>query len=407
MNLTAGRIAWRNLWRHTQRTVLMIAIVAFGSCLILLVWGIIDGFLASMTSAQIDYDLGDFQLRAVGYADDPVPSNGLAASQLPLLHEALKGLRVVGYAPRLDVYGMVRSSYGTDGAVLRGIDPLREQLVTEITDTITEGRPIEGPGEILLSAKLAESLDVRLGERVVVLAQGASGTNSRAFTAVGFFSPPLAHLDHTLFASIDDARALSEWDGLTAIAVDLPRGASTGRAITQVTAQLPDGAGIEVADYYALNPLARLMIGGSVIKMIPFVVMISLLAGFGVANTAFYSVLERTREFGVMTAVGMSRRLLAQVVLLESVFVSAIGFLVGGGVGYGLLIYLERFGIRFGDLVPGMTDSLGIPTVIYASTSGWYWVAAFSVVVFTALVAAWYPARRANRLEPVTAIREG
>jgi len=149
------------------------------------------------------------------------------------------------------------------------------------------------------------------------------------------------------------------------------------------------------------------MIGGSVIKMIPFVVMISLLAGFGVANTAFYSVLERTREFGVMTAVGMSRRLLAQVVLLESVFVSAIGFLVGGGVGYGLLIYLERFGIRFGDLVPGMTDSLGIPTVIYASTSGWYWVAAFSVVVFTALVAAWYPARRANRLEPVTAIREG
>ena len=336
-----------------------------------------------------------------------MPSNGLTAAQVVEAEAALADLRVDGAAPRLEVYGLVRSAYGTDGAVLRGIDPLKERLVTQVAEMIVEGRLIAEPGEVLLSAQLAESLDVRLGERIVVLAQGESGTNSRAFTAVGFFSPPLAQLDHTLFASIEDARALSEWDGLTSIAVDLPRGASTGRAVNEVASRLPEGSGIEVADYYALNPLARVMIGGSVIKMIPFVVMISLLAGFGVANTAFYSVLERTREFGVMTAVGMSRRLLAQVVLLESVFVSAIGFLVGGGVGYGLLIYLERFGIRFGDLVPGMTDSLGIPTVIYASTSGWYWVAAFSVVVFTALVAAWYPARRANRLEPVTAIREG
>ncbi len=407
MSLLAGRIAWRNLWRHTQRTVLMIAIVAFGSWMILVVWGIVDGFLTSMTSSQIDFDQGDFQLRAVGYADDPVPSNGLTPALVAQAEAAIANLRIDGASSRLEVYGMVRSAYGTDGAVLRGIDPLKERLVTQVADMVVEGRLIEGPGEVLLSAELAESLDVRLGERVVVLAQGASGTNSKAFTAVGFFSPPLGQLDNTLFASIKDARALSEWDGLTAIAVSLPRGASTGRAVNEVASRLPEGSGIEVADYYALNPLARLMIGGSVIKMIPFVVMISLLAGFGVANTAFYSVLERTREFGVMTAVGMSRRLLAQVVLLESVFVSAIGFLVGGGVGYGLLIYLERFGIRFGRLVPGMTDSLGIPTVVYASTSGWYWVAAFSVVVFTALVAAWYPARRANRLEPVTAIREG
>ncbi len=407
MSLLAGRIAWRNLWRHPQRTVLMIAIVAFGSWMILVVWGITDGFLTSMTSSQVDYDLGDFQLRAVGYAEDPVPSNGLTPAQVAEADAAIADLRIDGASPRLEVYGMVRSSYGTDGAVLRGIDPLKERLVTRIGEMIVEGRSIAGPGEVLLSEKLAESLDVRLGEKIVVLAQGASGTNSRAFTTVGFFSAPLAQLDNTLYVPIEDARALSEWDGLTSIAVNLPRGVSTGRAVAEVAARLPAASGIEVADYYALNPLARLMIGGSVIKMIPFVVMISLLAGFGVANTAFYSVLERTREFGVMTAVGMSRRLLAQVVLLESVFVSAIGFLVGGGVGYGLLIYLERFGISFGRLIPGLAGSLGVPTVIYASTSGWYWVAAFSVVVFTALVAAWYPARRANRLEPVTAIREG
>jgi ABC-type lipoprotein release transport system permease subunit len=406
MNL-AGRIAWRNLWRHPQRTALMIAIVAFGSWMILVVWGITDGFLTSMTGSQVNFDQGDFQLRAEGYADDPVPANGLTPTQVIQAEGALSDLRIEGAAPRLEVFGMLRSSYGTDGVLIRGVDPLREQLVTEIAETVVEGRLIASPGEVLLPAKLAESLDVRLGERVVVLAQGESGTNSQAFTAVGFFSVVLATLDNTVFISIEDARTLSEWDGLTAIAVNLPQGASTTRAVKQVAADLPEGSGIEVADYYALNPLAKLIIGGSAIKMIPFVLMISLLAGFGVANTAFYSVLERTREFGVMTAVGMSRKLLAQVVLLESVFVAAIGFVVGGGVGYGLLIYLGRYGIRFGDAFSNFGGSFGMPTVIYASTSGWYWVAAFSVVAFTALVAAWYPARRANRLEPVTAIREG
>ena len=407
MWITNISLAWRNLWRHPQRTALMIAIVAFGSWMILVVWGITDGFLTSMTSSQIDYDQGDFQLRAEGYADDPVPSNGLTPAQVAQAEASLGDLRTNGAAPRLDIFGMLRSSYGTDGAMIRGVDPLREQLVTKIAETVVEGRLIASPGEVLLSAKLAESLDVRLGERVVVLAQGESGTNSKAFTAVGFFSVVLASLDHTLFVSIEDARALSEWDGLTAIAVNLPPGASTNRSVNQVRNALPKASGIEVADYYALNPLAKLIIEGSVIKMIPFVLMISLLAGFGVANTAFYSVLERTREFGVMAAVGMSRRLLAQVVLLESVFVSAIGFVVGGGVGYALLIYLGRYGISFGDMLGDFGGSFGVPTVIYASTSGWYWVAAFSVVVSTALVAAWYPARRANRLEPVAAIREG
>ena len=406
MNL-AGRIAWRNLWRHPQRTALMLAIVAFGSWMILVVWGITDGFLASMTSSQIDFDQGDFQLRAEGYADDPVPSNGLTPSQINQVENALSGLRIEGAAPRLEVFGMLRSSYGTDGVLIRGIDPSSEQRVTKIAETVIEGRLIANPGEILLPAKLAESLDVRLGERVVVLAQGESGTNSKAFTAAGFFSLVLVSLDNTAFVSIEDARVLSEWNGLTAIAVNLPQGASTNRAVTLVRSRLSEGSEIEVADYYALNPLSKLVIGGSVIKMIPFVLMISLLAGFGVANTAFYSVLERTREFGVMTAVGMSRKLLAQVVLLESVFVSAIGFAVGGGVGYGLLIYLGQYGIRFGDVLSDFGGSFGMPMVIYASTSGWYWVAAFSVVAFTALVAAWYPARRANRLEPVAAIREG
>ena len=410
MKSIAVRLAWRNLWRHTQRTILMIAIVAFGSWVILVLWGLTDGFIRSMTETQVVFNQGDLQLRGVDYAGDPVPSNGLTQEQVAVADALLaKTEDVQAFSPRLEAYGLMRSSYGSDGVVIRGIDASAEVHVTKLQDTVIDGRFIAEPGELLLSSKLATSLDVRIGERVVLLAQSDTGTTSRAFRAVGIFQIDLGALDHVAIVSLEDAQTMSGWSGLTSIALRVKPGRSSARVVSALQEKLSAaGLGqVEVANYFALNPLARVMLQGATIKMIPFVVMISLMAGFGVANTAFYSVLERTREFGVMTAVGMSRRLLAQVVLMESVFVAAIGFLTGGGIGYGCLIYLSRHGLNFGQFMANAGAALGIPNVIYASTSGWYWVAAFSVVVFTALVAAWYPARRANRLEPVAAIREG
>lgn len=405
----AYRIAWRSLWRHTQRTVLMIAIVAFGSWVILVLWGIVDGFTRSMTDTQIVYNQGDLQVRMDGYAADPTPSNGLTEETMRAMGRVLEASDVAAMAPRLEVFGLLRSAYGADGVVVRGVDPLAEQQVTRLQDAVVEGRFLAAAGEIVLPAALADALDIRLGERVVVLGQGDAGSRSRAFRAVGLFRIDLGSLDRVALVHLEDARALSGWEGLTAVALRLPRGASPTRTAAAIRESLATAGlhGVEVADFFALNPLGRLMLQGTAVKMIPFVLMISLLAGFGVANTAFYSVLERTREFGVMTALGMGRRRLAEVVLMESVFVSAIGFVVGGGLGFLSLAYLSRHGVDVSQAMSGFGTELGIPTVVYASTSGWYWLVAFSVVVCTALIAAWYPARRANQLEPVTAIREG
>ena len=406
MNQILRRMAWRNLWRHRQRTTLMIMAVAVGSLAILILFGFADGMIGSMTAAQVDWNQGSFQVRGVGYPDDPIPENGMSPQQVAAATEALAPLRTVGIAPRLETYGMIHTSYGTEGVRLRGIDPMAESTVTHLNDLVVEGNYLDGPGQILLSASMAEDLDIRVGERVVLLAITQRGTESQAFTVTGLYEAASFDLEQVAMVSIDNLRTMTGIVGATTLAVALPREVSVHRSVAQARELLADQSGIIVADYFDLNPFARIMVSGSRIEMIPLVIMISLLAGFGVANTSFYSVLERTREFGVMSAVGMSRRLLAQLILLESTFVAAIGFLFGGGLGYWGLRYLSRNGVSV-SFMADLSKNIGFPKVLYASTSGWYIVAAFSVVVFTALAAAWYPARRINRLDPVAAIREG
>ena len=408
MTTTLAKMSWKNLWRHPQRTFLMIAIVAFSSALILFMWGITDGFIESMISTQIDLDSGDFQTRAIGYAEDPLPSNGLTSAEVAEIESALEAFPASWTSSvRLDTGGMLRSAYGTLGVRVRGIQPESESAVTGVHKGIVEGRFLASPGEIVLSGNAAKDLDVRVGERVVLLAVAEGSTTSQSFRAVGIVETGLTTLDLVVFTHIDDARTLTSWEGATAVAVSIPKGANRNRSADQLQQALTGRVDAEVSTFFELNPLIRVMLSGSAIKLAPFVIMVALLAGFGVANTVFYSVLERTREFGMMTAVGMSTKQLGLVILFESVYVSAIGFLIGGGVGYWGLLYMSRVGINFTELMGGFGASFGLPTILYASTSGIYWLASFSVVVFTGLIAAWYPARRAAQLEPVAAIREG
>ena len=406
MNKILRRMAWRNLWRHKQRTVLMIMSVALGSMAVLALFGLTEGMLASMTASQIDWNQGSFQVRSVDYAVDPIPENGLSPEQVAAATEALGPLQATGVAPRLETHGMIRTSYGTGGVRLRGIDPVRESTVTHLDELVVEGSYLTSTGQILLSTAMAEDLDIRVGERIVILAITNGATESKAFTVTGLVNPASFDLEEVAMVPIEDIHAMTGISGATTLAVALPRGASAGRAVTEAKELLANQSGVVVADYFDLNPFARMLVSAARIEIFPMVIMISLLAGFGVANTSFYSVLERTREFGVMKAVGMSRRLLTQLVLLESTFVASIGFIIGGGLGYWGLLYLNRNGIRL-SIMDDISKNIGFPKVFYTSTSGWYIVAAFSVVVFTALTAAWYPARRANRLDPVASIREG
>lgn len=399
------RLAWRNLWRHPQRTALEIAIVAFGSFCVIVVWGVTDGWIRTTTHAQMSLDQGDLKIFAAGYRADPAPENGLSPEALERALVEVEKIPGAQAAPRLCLFGLLRSAYGATGAEIRGIDLAREPGVTELHERIVEGSWLSGPGELLLGERLARELDVRLGERVVIVAQGENGPVSKAFRAVGFFSSGLPGLDKsTVLIPIEDARAIAGFPGATEIVVRLS--SVRAQAVAErLSASL--GEGFEAKDFFTLNPMIRDFVRISWIELTPMIAILALLSGFGVANTVLFSVLQRTRELGVMAAVGMSPRRLSRMVLAESLLASGLGYCIGAVGGYAVNLVLAIHGWSFGEAFSEMLGRAGMPAVLYSSVSGWYWLGSLSVVVATGLVAAWYPARRAARLSPVEAIREG
>jgi ABC-type lipoprotein release transport system permease subunit len=381
----------------------MIAIVALGAWSIVVLWGITEGFFVTMIDSQIELDIGDLQIHKSGYLDDPTLENSISKSELTTIESSFERNQVQHSSPRLILEGLLKSSYGATGVQIRGFDPTRESEVTTLHKSVLEGTYLDGPGQILIGKALADNLDVRLNERIVIEAQGVDGPSSKAFRAVGFFSSGQSLLDNNMaLITLEDAEGLAEISGVTEIALKLSAGASSNRAKETLREKL--GERYSISGLFDLNPLLEDIIRVNYIELVPIMLILSLLAGFGVANTVMFTVIERTREFGVMMAVGLKPKQLSRLVLLESVVASGIGFIIGAALGYGLIWYLATFGIdlsMYTDIFP----EFGMPHVVYAVTSGWYWIYALTVVVLTALVAAWYPARRVTRLDPTEAIR--
>lgn len=399
-----AKLALRNLRRNQRQTALMVTIVAVGTWSIVVIWGLTDGSIDSMLDAQISLDTGALQLHQRGYLDDPNLNRTISPPQLDKLDAVLKRYgQVDHWSPRLNTEGLLKSAYGSTGVGIRGVDPLLESAVTQVAQKVVNGRYLAGPSEVLLGRALAEKLDVRLGERVVLQAQGLTRAHALGLRLVGIFQTGLGALDQaTVFVHLEDAQSLTQVQGASEIAVSLKQGVDA-RAFAPVL-QAVVGNGLEVSSYDALNPLVADFVRISHVEMMPTMLLLSVLAGFGVANTITFTVFKRIREFGVILALGLRPKQLSRMVVLESLFISGIGFVIGSVLGYALNFYLQQVGIDYGFYSDVFPD-LGVPQVLYAKVKLSHSLYALAVVVFTALVAARYPARRAAKLQPTEAMR--
>ena len=405
MTTSISKLAWRNLWRHKRRTQLLLAVVAYATVAIIFFWAFYDGFVNVLLGGQARYLEAPVLVQTTNYRTDPDPENSL-----PSLDEtelvAVEGVR--GVAPRLEFQALMRSPYRTLGSEVRGVDPALEPQVSNIPGDIGEGRTVENPGEIILGVDLAEELDVRVGERLALDVQSVGGSQGAGLQVVGLINSRVRPVDENVsFIHIEDARALTGVSTATGLALDVQQGSEQEVAqMLNEAALLPAG----VAAYPITELLGSILSGieqkrGS---MIPIVLMVALFAAVTVMSTVIVSVIERTREFGVITSLGLNQGQIARMVTLEATYTTFLGFVVGAIAGYALTAVMTATNLMgpfintfYGRILSGfaLTD-----TFVFA-TSLTYLAWAAVTILIAAVLAIVVPGRRVRNLNPAEAMR--
>lgn len=398
-------LAWRNIWRHTRRSMLTVATVATGLAAVMFGQSFLRSFQGQMIEKATGVMLGHAQVQARAARDRKVPE---VLIDQPGRWRALLEAdpRVEAAGARIQYTGLVYGSGGSRGVLVSGVEPEREKRLSIIPQYLKEGRYLgESPRDAVLGAKLASDLDVRVGERLVLMAQAADGQmGSELFRVAGIYrTDSTAYDGQVVYVPLEAAQRL--------------RG-QPDRA-SQVVARLKD---VRLAQEFAdekgreLPPEAALLsyrdTGAEIVGikrfqdalLVVLLIVIFSIVGLGTLNTVSMSFYERIREFGVLRALGARRAAVFRVLLAEAACMGLLGALFGLAAGLGVIGF---FGLRGLDLPLGRAMAYFMPfdDVIYTRPQWAMHLWSALGVYAVCLVAALAPAARAARLVISDALR--
>ncbi len=401
-------VAWRNLWRHARRSLITATAMAVAVALCMAMIAFTDGMFAQMFDVMVRQQLGHAQVHHPDYPGrramhDTVEDAAAVVAEL----RALPSTELV--SPRLNVFGLIGGAEKTSGGQLIGVDPAPFAAATDMTRLLKSGSWLaDGPAhEVLLGDLLARELAVGLGDEIVVVTQAADGSlGNDLFTVKGTVHTGNTALDKGgALIHLADAQALvvlpdqvHEIVLLSAEADDLVP------YVTEVAALLPD---LDVKPWYEASPQTAQMLGMQDVSSYILLGIVFTVAAFGVLNTMMMSVFERTRELGVLKALGIRPWRLVVLVLVESVFLAGVANVIGLALGLGLDAYLVAYGIDFSGALEGGFEFSGItidPVMKGLVRPHMIAITVAAVFVVAALASLW-PAMRAARLQPVESLR--
>jgi ABC-type lipoprotein release transport system permease subunit len=400
------RLAWRNALRNRRRSAVVLAAIAVGLWSMLVFAAFTRGWSNDVTHSAVNTLTGHLQIHAPGYIQDPSVDRVMAPPGEPL-RSLLDGSAVAAWAARVRVPSVVMSERETAGVTLVGIDPAREEGLSFIADAVREGRYLKGAGDdgILIGRKLAERLGTGLGKRVVVMGQASDhSVADRGFPIVGIYEADRSSTEMSfVFVGRTEAQAMLGLGAkISEVAVTLRDPSRLDFFIERVRAA---AGGLDVQPWTALEPMAEAMVAMGQSWIWIFYVVMYVAMAFGLVNTLLMAVLERTREFGLLQALGMRPRLILEQVLAESCVLLGAGVLTGGLLAAGTLA-LVRKGIDFSAFAAG-AEMWNMGKVIHPTLGLGDVASAIAFIVTLGVLASLYPALRAARKVPVEAITRG
>lgn len=406
MNLLV--MALRNLWRYRRRTIISLSVIVFCVGCIVFFKAFVDGFNRTWVGNLLNLYLSHIQVHGEGFMEDEKLDIFIENyNDIELKLREVDG--VEGVSPRVKTYGLLSVGEQSVGGMILGVNPENEGEVSVISDTIIKGEFLSGDGDydIVVGERLAETLDLTLGDRLVILVQPYRGGFSvKSFYVSGIFKTHNSEIDRSfVYMDMENTTEILNYDNyINEIAVKVDDFSKATRVKGQIEERLV-GLDLEVHDWKDISPDIYQM----VIMMEGFVYMILfiaiLAAGLGILNSIMMSALERTQEFGVMMALGTKPHRISLLIIVESLLIGLIGFIIGSVLGYLICVLVSINGIDFSTWSEALREMGAVDFKVYAIYKFDLIILALITGLGTTLLAGIYPAIRIGRLKVVTALR--
>jgi ABC-type lipoprotein release transport system permease subunit len=459
------KIAWRNLWRNKRRTMITSASVFFAVFFAVLMRSIQLGSYDRMIMNFIESYSGYMQVQNIKYQDNPSIDYSFMSSDS--LAEAVSEVRdVVSAAPRIESFVLASSGVQTKGVALLAIDPEKDKLVKysindEAIDRLKRSTLVPGniqaeieklhgssyssrarleldlglssdeielymdeilkssevpngylsneDNGILVSARLAAFLKVAIGDTVILIGQGYHGSSAAGiFPVRGIIKMPAPDIDNKLIImTIPAAQNFLNVKGrITSLAVNL-----TGRS-NRIMAAARRKINLLLTDkntvtktWEDLNPVLVQQIQGDSQTGIATLAMLYFIIFFGIFGTVLMMIAERTREFGVLVAIGMQKRKLQRIITIEMILLGIIGLIGGMLASAPLVIYFYYHPVLLKGDLGKMMEDYGWDAVMPTAWFGPYFYWQAIVVCIMVLGATLYPIRKIGKLKVIEALR--
>lgn len=407
------RIAWSNLWRNPRRTAITVSGLALGVIMLAFSDSLMAGIRRDLIEQGTRLLLGHVQIHARNYRPDRSIFDTIPGDGPGLAKRLRQEPDVLGAAPRAIGYGLISAGENSAGADLLGVVPELEAAVSTLSGYIVNGRDLKtrdgSPGgEVVIGQRLASTLAVVPGDRVVILTQGADGSlGNDVYSVAGVFRTGIDGVDGGLAVmTLGDLHALLALapERVHEIAIRTSDPATAPAVASRLARLAPERT--EVVPWPVLAPQIGEYVDMSEAWMWLMYLIVLALAAVAVLNTMLMAVFERFREFGVLAAVGMRPLHIVVLVAAEVAALAAVALAVSVAAGWPLMHWLVHSGIDLQSITSGIAMSgVALSPVMRGAWTWQAYVRSAALLIGFALLTGLYPAVRAARVNPAALTR--
>jgi putative ABC transport system permease protein len=400
-------IAWRNILRNRRRSLITIFAIGFGLGAMIFVRGYIDGAHLQMKENFTGLLMGHIQIHSKGF-EKTMAINRVIKDPTPI-ESILQGRpEIVVYSRRVRTFSLFSTTENSVGGMLIGIDPVNESKVSKIRNSVVSGRFItaEDVRGIVLGNVLAENLLVTLGDKVVAMAQATDGTlGAEAFRVKGIIKTGVEEIDKGVaFVHLQDVqRMLVLKEAVTDFVIRVDSFDRLNGVAQVLKAKLPIDD-LEIMTWSEISPILQQWMDFDEAFAYVFLLIVLVVIVAGILNTILMSLLERTREFGVMMALGTKGYQLALMVGIESFLLGLMGMIIGMMIGLSSTWIFSYWGIPISSKVKEAMASFFMSDVIYPTIEIEHVISSALVVLISSILISLYPAWKVSKLRPVKAL---